>query len=75
MAKAITFKNKRNENKYIEAIHYKCGHYRAVQFMEYNGERNYGVSKMKRSIRKQLLLSILNDYYGDVDALIKVERK
>lgn len=58
------YQNVRNENKYIEVVHYACGHYHAVQFMQWDNVINKLGSRTGRRFRfrKQSLADILEDY-------------
>lgn len=60
----MVYRNKHNENKYIEAVRYASGNYYAVQFMKWNGIVNKVGSRTGRRsrFRKQFLNSILEDY-------------
>lgn len=68
-----TYRNRRNENKYIQVKRTNCGHYYIRQYMEWtkeeNGQdkviRNYtGKSKgqYSRVTRKYILNDLLDDY-------------
>lgn len=58
------YRNVRNGNKYIEVVHYACGHYHAVQFMQWGNITNKLGSRTGRRFRfrKQSLADILEDY-------------
>ena len=63
------FRNKRNENKYIEVRVYKDGHRTMNPYMEWsNGVRNYLGATLRqkkgyaRRVRKETLAWILVDY-------------
>lgn len=65
MKKLTIYRNKRNENKYIEVVRYGCGHYYAVQFMQWNnGVKNKLGSRTGRRFRflKGTLDTILAEY-------------
>lgn len=59
-----TFRNNRNEHKFIEAVRYNCGHYYAVQYMKFGNVINKLGSRTGRRFRfdKGTLMSILEDY-------------
>lgn len=58
------YRNKRNEDKYIEVIHYDDGHYYAVQFMRWGTIVNKLGSRTGRRgrWRKAKLVELLDDY-------------
>lgn len=64
----LVFRNKRNENKYIDVKRSKCGHYYIVQYMVFENKDatiiNYMGCRRKRfsRITKRTLLSIIEDY-------------
>ena len=64
----LIFRNKRNENKYVDVKRSKCGHYYIVQYMIFENQDvtiiNYTGCKRRRFSRvsKRTLLSILEDY-------------
>lgn len=58
-----TYKNKRNEHKYIEVKRYSNGTYYVRQYMLFsNGVKNYTGCKRFSRVRKSTLLEILEDY-------------
>lgn len=59
-----TYRNSRNENKYLEVIHYGCGHYHVVQFMKWDNLINKIGSRTGRRCRwtKAHLQELLEDY-------------
>lgn len=68
--KKSTYRNTRNGNKFIEAVHYGDGHYYMIQYMKWETERgvviNYTGTRMNRKqkfrVRKATLTGILEDY-------------
>lgn len=58
------YQNTRNKNKYIEVVRYACGHYYAVQFMQWGNVINKLGTRTGRRFRfrKQSLAGILEDY-------------
>ena len=35
------YRNKMNRNKYLEVVHYPCGHYHVVQFIRFSPRTSY----------------------------------
>lgn len=64
MKQKTIYQNKRNENKFIEVVRYSCGHYYAVQFMQWGDIVNKLGSRTGRRFRfrKGSIGSILEDY-------------
>lgn len=58
------YQNLRNENKFIEVVHYNCGHYHAVQFMKWGNIINKLGSRSGRRFRisSKTLNMVLEDY-------------
>lgn len=56
------YRNKRNENKYIELVHYGCGHYYAIQFMKWGNIVNRNGGNRRFRFTKNFIMSILEDY-------------
>lgn len=63
MKKSI-YRNNRNSHKFIEVVRYGCGHYYAVQFMQWGQVVNKLGSRSGRRFRfcKGTLEDILADY-------------
>ena len=65
-----TYRNKRNEHKFIEVVIYKCGHVYIKQFMfwytPHGTVKNYLVGRSNRGcaqrISKRSLNTLLEDY-------------
>lgn len=77
MTKAM-YQNNRNENKYMEVVHYGCGHYHAVQFMKWGDIVNRLGSRTGRRFRwyKIPLMELLHDDYHEVPWFeVKLEHK
>ena len=64
MVEVRTYRNNRNENKYIEVVRYGCGHYHVVQFMKWGSLINKIGSRTGRRSRwtKEHLQELLEDY-------------
>lgn len=68
------FRNIRNKNKYLNVVHYKCGHYYVVQYMRWEAAEtptgtvviNYTGCVRNRRCRQRWKLrnlkELLNDY-------------
>lgn len=59
------YRNNRNENKYLEVIHYSCGHYHVVQFMRWGTLVNKvgDLTGKRHRWRKANLEELLEDYH------------
>lgn len=64
MKRTEVYRNKRNENKYIEVVRYGSGNYYAVQFMRWGGIVNKLGSRTgcRSRFTKASLANILEDY-------------
>lgn len=62
--KKTIYRNNRNSHKFIEVVRYGCGHYYAVQFMQWGSVVNKLGSRTGRRFRfcKGTLKEILSDY-------------
>lgn len=66
----MTFRNKRNGNKYIDFVHYADGHYYAIQYLRWNVNSEVITNYMGRRVRqkakfrfnKSTIMEILEDY-------------
>ena len=58
------YQNKRNNDKYLEVVRYRCGHYYVVQFMKWGSLVNKLGSRTGRRGRwsKEYLDILLKDY-------------
>lgn len=66
--------NIRNANKFLDVVHYKCGHYYVAQFIRWSPEESFNGQeiinwtgntrnrRLRRRWKKANLLALLEDY-------------
>lgn len=71
------YRNNRNENKYLEVVHYGCGHYHVVQFTKWENIVNKlgTLTGRRHRWRKANLQDLLEDYHEVEPFEIKLVHK